>query len=243
MGKISITPLSFDDTYQQVLQHAKKRKKLLLFPANIHSLRLIHEDKKVRRAFMRAGVVFADGVPLLWLSRLAGNPLPGRVSGTNLVEKILCTPSLRVFLLGSSPSILAFIKKKYRRLNCEVIVGAVSPLFTHKMNTVSNKKILQRLRKTKPDVLFVALGQPKQELWLAHNFSSLPVAVAVGVGSALDILAGKTPRAPRCMQKFGLEWFWRVILEPKRLIKRYVGDAHFLIKNFSVILKNFSTTQ
>lgn len=221
--------LTFNEVYQHIISSIKYKKKLLLFPLNLHSLRLIHENFLVKSAYENADIVFADGVPILLLARLAGNPLPGRVSGTDLVKKILCTPSLKVFLLGSEPNVLKIIKKKYHSPGGANITGSAHPSVNSNGSAASSQKILQHMRKTKPDVLLVALGQPKQELWLRKNFYKIPTRIGMGVGSAFDILSNKSPRAPSLLQFAGMEWLWRLILEPRRLFFRYFMDGFIMI--------------
>lgn len=214
-----LSPLSFSDVYARILHHVNHRRKLLLFTMNIHSLRLIYESTQTRKAFMQAGILFPDGVGLLWLSHFMKHPLRGRVSGTDLVEKLLKTRGLRIFLLGSTPTVLTKLSETYT-----TIVGVYSP------TKPADLKIQKAIDAIKPDVLLVAFGQPKQELWLTQSIHKLPFTIGIGVGSAFDILAGKTPRAPKLLRNSGIEWLWRTILEPKRLALRYAKDVIFLLK-------------
>ncbi len=214
-----LSPLSFNEVYTRILHHVRHRKKLLLFTMNIHSLRLIYESPKTRKAFVQADILFPDGVGLLWLSYFMKRPLRGRVSGTDLVEKLLKTQGLRIFLLGSTSAVLKKLSETYT-----TIVGVYSP------DRPTDPQIRKTIEATKSGVLLVAFGQPEQELWLTQNMDKLSCTIGVGVGSAFDILSGKVSRAPKLLRDRGLEWLWRIIFEPKRLALRYAKDVMFLLK-------------
>lgn len=224
----SVSNLSFDEVYQIILKNIQANKKTILFPLNIHSLRLVNEDKSVKKDFQNADIVFPDGIPIIWLLKFIDKPTKERVSGTELVEKLLQTPSLRIFLLGSTPATLKKINKLYRGKKCANIVGMYSPSFKHFYASSTQRAIQKKINTTKPIVLLVALGQPKQEKWLTKHFHSLPSIVGVGIGSALEILSNEKPRAPTLLRDYGFEWLWRILLEPKRLVFRYANDLLFL---------------
>ena len=224
-----ISKLSLSEIYSHILQAVHKRQKLLLFPVNIHSLRCIAENKEVKKAFVQADIIFPDGTPLIWLYRTLGHSESERVSGTELADKILHTPALRIFLLGSTPETLAAFVNKHRSEHDAKIVGTYSPPYSETYGKKISDAISNKIRASRPDVVLVALGQPKQELWLAKQINLLPFRVGIGIGSALDILCGKSPRAPRLMRDNGFEWMWRIMLEPKRLLLRYMRDLIFLM--------------
>ncbi|OGG11767.1 hypothetical protein A2Z00_05375 [Candidatus Gottesmanbacteria bacterium RBG_13_45_10] len=224
-----VSLFSFRDVLKKITQAESKKKKLLLFALNVHSLHLMSEQKKVTQAYLTADIVFPDGVPILWLLRIKKYPRCGRVSGTDLVKTLLKTKGMKIFLLGSTDYVLNKMVQKYGLVKKGgTIAGFYGP--PQGETFLENRHIRELIHQSRANVLLVSLGQPKQEVWLAKNFRYLPVYVGIGVGSAFDILSGKTPRAPKWFRESGFEWLWRIILEPRRLAKRYWEDCTFLLR-------------
>jgi exopolysaccharide biosynthesis WecB/TagA/CpsF family protein len=227
---IFLSKLSKDNIYKEVIKKIKRGQRMSIFPLNMHSLRLAHDHASVQRVFRKADIIFPDGVPILWIAKKRGLAPLGRVSGTDLVERILKTPNIRVFLLGSTKATLTTI--------CQIawvqakIVGAESPTFKQTFAMRRNPQLAKRIRRAKPQIILAALGQPKQEFFLSTYLPHLPPCIGFGVGSALDILSGQMPRAPKALQPLGLEWAWRLVQDPLHLFKRYVLDARLLITLF-----------
>jgi N-acetylglucosaminyldiphosphoundecaprenol N-acetyl-beta-D-mannosaminyltransferase len=198
-----------------------------LVTANVDFLVQARRDVELRRILLDAHLVLCDGTPLLWASRLLGHPLPERVAGADLVPLLLpvaARKQYRLFLLGATPEsaaqAVARLRAEYPEL---VIAGHYSPPFAPLLE-MDHEQIQQRILAAKPDILFVSLGCPKQEKWIAMNYRTLGVPVAVGVGATIDFLAGQVRRAPRFMQRTGTEWLFRLAQEPRRLFRRYVQD-------------------
>ena len=168
----------------------------------------------------RAAFIVADGKPLVWASRMQGSPLPERVAGSDLIFH-LCEEAaregFRVFLLGGGEGVA---EEAARRLVARYpglqIVGTECPPF-REPTPEEELALLERIRRAAPDLLFVAFGQPKGERWIIRHLEDLGVPVSVQVGASLDFAAGRVRRAPRWMQKSGLEWVFRLSLEPRRL--------------------------
>ena len=181
------------------------------------------------RILREADLAVADGMPLVLLSRLLRRPLPARVAGSNLVP-MLCPrcaeEGLRFYVLGGSPEALAEAVAKMERA-----AGRPMPLAgsDHSMVRLGDDPgpVVERINAAKPDILFVALGNPKQELWLDRNAAALDVPVAIGVGGSFNFVSGRVKRAPAWVQKCGLEWIHRICQEPGRLWRRY---AYGLVK-------------
>ncbi len=194
--------------------------------ANVDFLVQARQDVELRRILFDAHLVLCDGTPIVWASRLLGNPLPERVAGSDLAPVLIRMAwkrNLRVFFLGGSPQsiqlALANLKTKYPGLAASGYSPPFNPL--HKMN---HAEIKRRIAEAGPDLLFVSFGCPKQEKWIAMNYQSLGVPVTLGVGGTIDFLAGQLKRAPGWMQRTGTEWFYRMIQEPRRLFGRYARD-------------------
>src|SRR5882672_2502311 len=188
-----------------------------LITANVDFLVQAREDVELRRIFFDADLVLCDGTPLLWASRLLGNPLPERVAGADLVPlliRLAAERGYRLFLLGATPAsssqAVAKLTAAYPNL---IIAGHYSPPF-NKLLEMDHEEIARRIREAKPDLLFVSFGCPKQEKWIAMHYRALGVPVAAGVGATIDFLAGNFKRAPVWMRRSGFEWVYRMAQEP-----------------------------
>ena len=173
-----------------------------------------------------ADLVTADGMPIVLLSKMLGMALPERVTGADMVPQICrrcAEEGLSVYVLGGDRDALdeAFAKMDIPNLK----IAGLDPAFV-KLD-VDQPEIVERINAAKPDILFVALGNPKQELWMGRNAAKLDVGVMIGIGGTFNFIAGRVKRAPRWMQRCGLEWIYRIIQEPGRLWKRY---AYGLVK-------------
>ena len=170
-----------------------------------------------------ADLVTADGMPIVWLSRLKRNPLPARVTGADLVPMIckrLAEENLSVYVLGGSGPALDAAFEKLRAQVPGLKVAGCDPAFVSLDGDSS--EIVARINAARPALLFVALGNPKQELWMGRNAAKLDVPVLMGVGGTFNFIAGSVKRAPRWMQRLGMEWIYRIKQEPRRLWRRYV---------------------
>jgi N-acetylglucosaminyldiphosphoundecaprenol N-acetyl-beta-D-mannosaminyltransferase len=221
-----VNTYSIDEVIQLIDLSIKKNKKSLFFALNINILVALNRSVHFKKIHERLGrVIFADGVPIIWLSKFTNNPIESRVSGTDLTEIILNNNKNKIYLLGSNKKILSIIKNKYPS-----VAGIYSPPHNQKWIIDEKEAILERIDRSKAKILLVALGPLKQEKWLIDNFNNTSCNVGIGVGSALDILSGEKQRAPEVLTSIGLEWLWRIFLEPKRLLKRYLSDFFYLIK-------------
>jgi N-acetylglucosaminyldiphosphoundecaprenol N-acetyl-beta-D-mannosaminyltransferase len=191
--------------------------------ARDESLRLIHE---------RAGLVTPDGMPLVWLSRHAGYSQVERVYGPDLMLAA-CEASTRHgwrhFFYGGGPGIADHMAVRLQaRFPGLQVVGVYSPPF-QPMTAAEDEALVQRINATRPDIVWVGLGTPKQERWMAAHVGRLSAPVLVGVGAAFDFHAGVKRQAPRWMQRSGLEWSFRLATEPRRLARRYlVNNPQFV---------------
>lgn len=216
-----VDQVSFEEVMDEIDACLKAKKRALVFAMNVHNLVKLEAEKGFKAEYeKRVAVVYTDGVPLVWMSKMTKTPLPGRVSGTDLAKKLLSRGKHKIFLVGSSEEVLDKMKQKYR-----CVVGVYSPPKSEKWSAKENIKIVEKVRKSKAQVLMVGVGALKQERWLLANFEKTKATIGMGVGSAFDILSGKTPRAPRFLRDNGFEWLWRMWLEPKRLGKRYLEDV------------------
>jgi N-acetylglucosaminyldiphosphoundecaprenol N-acetyl-beta-D-mannosaminyltransferase len=193
-----------------------------------------NSDKETELIANSADLALADGMPVVWASKLFNKSLPERIGGPDYFQsfsRISNTNKYSYYLLGSTE---ATVKKIITKLNKEypdiAILGYECPPFSDMKNEEENIKLCERINKYKPDVLWVSFGCPKQEVWIAQNKCRIKASVAVGVGAAFEYYAGNLKRAPKFIQKLGFEWLYRLIQEPKRLWKRYLIKGPLFLK-------------
>ena len=201
--------------------------------ANVDFLKNALHDKDLRNILCSCDMVVPDGMPIVWMSQLLGTALKERVSGIDLVERLAEVSARRgygLFLLGASETHSARAAKALRQRYPQLrIVGRYSPE-PQPLEKMDHEEILRRIEEARPDILLVAFGNPKQEEWIAMHRNRLQVPVCIGVGGTIDFLSGTVARAPRWMQRSGMEWAHRTVQEPNRLLVRYSADALCLMR-------------
>jgi len=186
-----------------------------------------------REAYAHAGLSLVDGTAVLWALALCAKHVPEKLSGSDLVPALSSFAAARgysVFFLGAAEGVAAkaadVLKAQYPLLKA---AGTFSPPFGFFQDPEENAYTLRVLQEAKPDICFVALASPYQEIWMYRNYLNSGAKVMIGVGAGLDFIAGVQKRAPRWVQRIGAEWLWRLAHEPKRLWKRYlVDDMRFI---------------
>jgi N-acetylglucosaminyldiphosphoundecaprenol N-acetyl-beta-D-mannosaminyltransferase len=229
---VPFAPLTQSQAVEAVVDLVEAGQPSFFITANTHYAMLANEDPEVQAVTAQAAFILADGAPMVWASRWKKSPLPARVAGSDLIFD-LCDRSARdgyrIFLLGGAEGVAeqaaAALSRRFPGL---AIVGTESPPF-RAPSAEEHAALLDRIRAARPDLLFVAFGQPKGEFWIAAHRETLGVPVCVQVGASLDFVAGRVRRAPRLLQKVGLEWAYRMWLEPSRLAPRYARNARFLL--------------
>lgn len=192
---------------------------------NVHAVMEARRDDELRHALDTADVTTPDGMPITWALRSMGNPDQIRVNGAKVTTTALengVARGWRHYFYGSTEETLAAlqtaVKEQYDGVE---VAGTMSPPF-RALTPDEEDDIAREIMATKPDVLWVGLGMPKQEKWMVRNRDRYPGVVMVGIGAAFDFIAGTKPEAPEWIQKAGLEWLFRLASEPRRLWKRYV---------------------
>ena len=190
------------------------------------------DNPAVRRAVNRAGLVTPDGMPVVWLTRAAGHPHAGRVYGPDLMLDF-CARSVKLGrrhyfyggVEGTPEQLAAVLSARFPGLQ---IAGGYSPPF-RPLTPEEDDAAATRINAARPDVVWVGLGSPKQDLWMAKHRERLNAPLLVGVGAAFDFYTGRTHQAPRWMMPLGLEWLFRLLNEPRRLWRRYLlGNPRFV---------------
>jgi N-acetylglucosaminyldiphosphoundecaprenol N-acetyl-beta-D-mannosaminyltransferase len=205
-----------------------------LITANTHYAMLTEQNPDLREINARAAFILADGAPLVWASRFWASPLPERVAGSDLVFELseaAAKKGYRLFFLGGAVGVAEeatrCLSQRYSGLQ---VVGTECPSL-HELTPEAEMALIERIRAARPDILLVAFGQPKGERWIYRHLDHLGIPVNIQIGASLDFAAGRIRRAPRWMQRFGLEWAFRLWLEPRRLLGRYARNAYFIAFN------------
>jgi len=202
---------------------------------NVDVLRILSRQRDLRKMIESADVMAADGMPLLWASRLQGTPLSARVAGTSLILSLSAAAAragASIFLLGGSPGVAEGAGAVLSRNNPALQIAGVScPPMGFDQDPLAMEELRTILLTARPDIVYVCLGFPKQERVIRELRASLPSAWFLGLGGSFTIISGEVSRAPVWMQRIGFEWCWRLGSEPKRLFERYIiHDVPFAIR-------------
>ena len=225
---VGVDRIDSQQALQQIGEFIENGEPHQIVTANAEIIYQASKNEKMRNVINAAQMVTADGSGVVWASRQLGQPLAQRVTGIDLVNSI-CQQSAKekwkIYILGSAPGVAATaavnIRNKFPGCN---IIGTHHGYF----NAKEEKQILAELEQLKPDVLFVALGAPKQEYWIADHVQKLGIPVAMGIGGSMDVLSGNVKRAPKWMQKMSLEWLYRLLIQPTRF-KRVLALPKFML--------------
>jgi N-acetylglucosaminyldiphosphoundecaprenol N-acetyl-beta-D-mannosaminyltransferase len=232
IGQLEIDAVTFAQALDKIAELVARRNGGAVFTPNVDHVVKAERHPDFRRAYSRADLCLADGMPLVWASRLLGSPLPEKVSGSDLVlplVRLAAKRRWRVYLLGGGPGVAEKAGEMLARELGARIVGTDSPIVDPDGTADSSAQTLERLRAASPDLVLVAFGAPKQELWIDRFGERLGPAVAMGVGGSLDFITGQVRRAPAWMSRAGLEWLFRLLQEPRRMWRRYlVEDPAFI---------------
>ena len=233
LGHVPIDRVTFEEALRLVADMVDRRHGGMVFTPNVDHVVMAGENERFQRAYAAADLSLADGVPVVWASRLLGSPLPEKVSGSDFVPALMQLAEARgyrVYLLGGAPGAA---ERAARRLSSEHpalrIAGTLAPRVELRERAADRAWIVSEVLRAAPDIVLVGLGAPKQELWIHEVRRALAPAVLLGVGASIDFLAGTARRAPRWMSSAGLEWAYRLAREPRRLWRRYLlRDPRFL---------------
>jgi N-acetylglucosaminyldiphosphoundecaprenol N-acetyl-beta-D-mannosaminyltransferase len=217
-----LDPVTMDEAVERCEQAIASRRYLQHMSVNAAKMIALHDDPEMRRMVSECGLITADGQSVVWAARLLGARLPERVAGIDLMTRMLEAADARgygVYVLGARRNVLdvalARLRERYPRLR---IAGARDGYYADE----EAPAIREEIRASGADILFVAMSSPRKEYFLGENGAALGVHFAMGVGGSIDVIAGLTRRAPRFLQRAGLEWAFRLAQEPRRLAHRYV---------------------
>ena len=221
---VNVSAINMDMALDTIDRWIAGRHQAYVCVTGVHGVIECQSDPQLRRIHNQAGLVTPDGMPLVWVSRLKSRRHVDRVYGPDLMSDV-CTASpakgYRHFLYGGAPGrpeqLAERLRTKYPGIQ---IVGCHSPPF-RPLTPDEDEAIVKQINESGADIVWVGLSTPKQEYWMAAHLGRLEAPVMIGVGAAIDFLAGLKAQAPRWIQRSGLEWFYRLVTEPRRLWRRY----------------------
>jgi 1,2-diacylglycerol 3-beta-glucosyltransferase len=228
---VPIDPVAMPVAVERIVGALGGSRLLQICTVNLDFLVRAQTNAELARILARAELNVADGAPVVWLSRLSGRQVPGRIAGADLVPLTIAAAAAHgasVFLLGGQDGVAQTASMRLLARHPSLRIAGVyePPLAT--IEELDDEDIVGLVNASRADILIVALGHPKQELWIDRNRDRLRVSVAIGAGCCLDLIAGHVRRAPGWMRAAGLEWLFRLMQEPRRLVGRYATDAAWL---------------
>lgn len=201
---------------------------------NVDHIVKLEQDTEFKKVYDDADLILTDGMPLIWISKLLKKPIKEKISGSDFfpaVCKLADEKGYSIFLLGAAEGVAKKAAENIQNMYPNIAkINYYSPSFGFESNRDETDNIVEMIRKEQPDILAVGVGAPKQEKFIYNNYKEIGVPVTLAIGATIDFLAGNVKRAPKWMQKSGLEWFYRLGKEPKRMFKRYLIDDLKIIK-------------
>ena len=227
---IPIDAITMQETLQKVENTILLKKQIHHTVVNAGKVVLMQTDKELEKSVIEADIINADGKAIVWAANLLGHKLPERVSGIDLMEELVkrsFEKGYKCFFLGATQDVVNRLVEIYKEQYSDDIIAGYRNGYFEKNE---EEQIAKEISDSGANMLFVAITSPKKEIFLNTYKNQLTnVNFVMGVGGSFDVIAGKVKRAPLWMQNFGLEWFYRVVQEPKRMWKRYlVGNTKFI---------------
>jgi exopolysaccharide biosynthesis WecB/TagA/CpsF family protein len=226
--------LDFNETLAEIERLVENTAHSYVVTPNVDHIVKLENDEEFLEVYNNATLILTDGKPLIWIAKLYGKPIKEKISGSDLFP-LLCglaaKKGYRMFFLGAAEGVAATAAEKLTEKNPGLnVVGTYSPKMGFEKDAEEIEKIIGIVNESKANILIVGLGAPKQEKFIYRYKDRLDVNISLGLGASLDFEAGSVKRAPAWMSRVGLEWFYRLCKEPKRMFKRYIIDDMQIIK-------------
>lgn len=223
IGGTPIDVTSFDEVIEDIIQAIRLKVHFRIHTLNVDHVVLASQFPSFYYAILTADRITPDGMPIVWILRKRGWRV-SRITGIDMAERLLGMPSMRIALVGGGPGVAITAAEQVYKWSAHAdIVLTLSPCREEIESEALSLSLVKKINDSQADVLLLSLGAPRQELWLQRYEDRLAVPVRIGVGAAVDFLAGNIKRAPAIMRENGLEWLYRLMTEPIRLGQRYVG--------------------
>lgn len=230
---VGVSAINIPMALEQIDQWIERRdNKTYVTVSGVHGVMESQRDEAIRRMHNEAGMVTPDGMPLVWLGKMAGHKHMDRVYGPDLMLAIMeksQKEGYRHYFYGGAEGVPELLKRKLEEKFAGIqVVGSYSPPF-RALSQEEDAQIVQMINDTQPDIVWIGLSTPKQEKWMSAHVGRISAPVMIGVGAAFDFHAGLKSQAPRAIQRSGFEWLYRLITEPRRLWKRYLVNNPLFI--------------
>lgn len=232
---VGVDPVTVVELHARILGFVREGGHVLVLHANVHGLNICYRDPELRSFFNAAPLVFCDGAGVMLAARILGRRIPERITYADWMWRLAAfaeREGLSLFLLGARPSVAerAGVHLKERHPNLK-IAGVHHGYFDRTVGAPENEAVLAEINASRPDLLLVGFGMPLQERWLMQNWHRLDACVALTGGAVFDYISGELKRGPRVLTNNGFEWLARLLIEPKRLWRRYaIGNPLFLAR-------------
>ena len=232
---VGVDALTVEDLDAQIGRLVRRRGPALVLNVNANCLNLCHEDPALRDFLNRAEVVFCDGAGVMLAARILGRRIPERITYADWAWRLAAFAAARgfsLYLLGARPGVAEEAARRLKgRYPALKIAGVHHGYFDHSPGSPQNEAVVERINASSPDILLVGLGMPLQEYWLMENRHRLDAGVVLTGGAVFDYVSGRLRRGPRLLNESGFEWLARLLIEPRRLWRRYlVGNPLFLLR-------------
>ncbi len=227
MAGIPISRMTQSETVRQLVRWMGSSGAHHVATANVDFFHVASHDPEFRDALDHCDLVTADGAPLLWVARVLGSRIPERVAGSDLALPLLkatAKAGKTAYLLGGTAEVLECLHRKLEAELPDLEIAGMDSSIVNLNDQVGTERIVERIRASGASLLLVGLGCPKQEMFLRDYLARTGCKVGIGVGGTFNFLTGTVRRAPRWLQRMGLEWAFRLAVEPRRLWRRYVRD-------------------
>ena len=236
---VGISALNLQSALAEIADAIRARRKGYICVTGVHGVMEAQSDDAFRRILNNAFLCTPDGMPMVWVGKANGQSQMSRVYGPDLMLDICAwseSNPCRHFFFGGAPGVAELLGEKLKaRFPKMEIVGTYTPPF-RRLTPDEEKTLHEKVRETRPDIFWVGLSTPKQEKFMAEYLPKLDATLMVGVGAAFDFLSGSVKQAPRWMQRSGLEWFYRLCSEPRRLAGRYFKNNPIFVAKIAMQL-------
>ena len=229
---VDISTINLDQTVGEIQAWISKEASTYICVTPAHGVMECYNNPGLRKVFNNSGMTTPDGMAIVWLLKLYGHKNVGRVYGPDLMLAV-CKEGLehgwRHYFYGGKPGVAEKLANELsRRFDGLAIAGSYCPPF-RPLTSEEAQSVEDEIKRAKPDIVWVGISTPKQEIWMAEFVKRLDGPVLIGVGAAFDFLSGEKRQAPRWIQRSGLEWLFRWAMEPKRLWRRYIQYPKFVV--------------